>query len=354
MKAELFGIKNSNRDFNNKKSWGKNQFNSSFPAALACYIASKNIQPVYITINRTLKVKHTKISVSDIFGIDYNSPNLFFAFERDYLPYQNLVIGNLPRIDLVTINTAQNNDCLRGIEIKLTALPDNTTCELTEDKYGCEIVVRQPTITYLVVTIAKVYLEHRNTLLNYLQPVCSKIKDWTIANDVLPFLQDLIDAIDSILTLCIDSQLPLIMQPVWKTEGKSAKLCDYCLDIFIWSNLAFIKLFMDTARRETNIDKMSRHKRCVAWLTKMLYDFAQKGKIDPETTMDEMSFNTKNDKAFALSGTKTHQYMKSPELTKPRIHKNEIKNIILGGGKNFLSPERRLDAIILNTPGLFT
>jgi HindVP restriction endonuclease len=45
--------------------------------------------------------------------------------------------------------------------------------------------------------------------------------------------------------------------------------------------------------------------------------------------------------------------MSCPELTTPRIHKDAIKEIILGGGQNFLSPERRLDAAILNIPGLF-
>ncbi len=64
--------------------------------------------------------------------------------------------------------------------------------------------------------------------------------------------------------------------------------------------------------------------------------------------------NTKNDKAFALSGSRTHQYMKSPELTNPRIKREEINNIILGGGEKLLSPERRFDAIILNTPNLFS
>ncbi len=46
--------------------------------------------------------------------------------------------------------------------------------------------------------------------------------------------------------------------------------------------------------------------------------------------------------------------MKSPELTKPRIKREEINNIILGGGENLLIPERRFDAIILNTPNLFS
>jgi hypothetical protein len=45
--------------------------------------------------------------------------------------------------------------------------------------------------------------------------------------------------------------------------------------------------------------------------------------------------------------------MKSESLKQPRIKKPEIKRIILGGGQNLLSPERRFDAIIYNSPDIF-
>ncbi|MEE4356453.1 MAG: HindVP family restriction endonuclease [Desulfococcaceae bacterium] len=61
---------------------------------------------------------------------------------------------------------------------------------------------------------------------------------------------------------------------------------------------------------------------------------------------DKLSFNTKNDKAFSVSGKTTHPYMKCDCLVNPRIQKSEIKEIILGGGQNMLRPERRFDAII--------
>ncbi|MEA5510179.1 HindVP family restriction endonuclease [Crocosphaera sp. UHCC 0190] len=233
IKPGLFGIDHSNRDFTKSISWGKNQFNSSFPAALACYMSQKNLDPVYLKVDNQLEIYHDKISVSSILGLDYTSPNLFFAFERDYIPYQDIVIGNLPRIDLVTIDMSQQNLCLRGIEIKLTALPDNTTCELSENQYGSEIVVRPPTIVYLAVSIAKTYQQNRSILLSYLDPICSQIQDWTSPRLVLSIINEL------------------------------------------------------------------------------------------------------------------------DELTQPRIKRDEISNIILGGGQKLLSPERRFDAIILNTPNLF-
>ena len=85
----------------------------------------------------------------------------------------------------------------------------------------------------------------------------------------------------------------------------------------------------------------------------MLHDYAYKGQINHTKIIDELSYNTRNDKAFAVSGKMTHKFLTSPSLVKPRVQKDEIKNIILGGGQNLLSPERRFDAIIFNSPELF-
>ena len=43
-KPSLLGIKHSNRDFSDRNTWGKNQFNSSFPAALSAYLSHKGLE----------------------------------------------------------------------------------------------------------------------------------------------------------------------------------------------------------------------------------------------------------------------------------------------------------------------
>jgi hypothetical protein len=93
--------------------------------------------------------------------------------------------------------------------------------------------------------------------------------------------------------------------------------------------------------------------RSVVWLAKMLYEFALVGKINHKFVIDTLTYHTKNDKAFALSGSNTRPYMICDNLIQPRITKEEIKNIILGEGQNFLSPERRFDAIIFSNPEIF-
>lgn len=350
----LFGLIHSNRDFSQRESWGKNQFNNSFPASLACYMYHKGMKLNYLMLNKNLKIQHQEIDVDQIFGIAPLSTNLFFSFESDYVPYRNIVTGKLPRVDLVTHDINRNNACLRSIEIKLTALPDNSTYRLPDNQYGCEIVTRPDTIIYLALSIIHEFENSRDKLLNYLQPVCSQIEDWSSIRQVLPFITQIVDCLDTLLIENLEIQSPLVMQPVWKTVGKTSKLYQNCLDIFVWSNFGFTRLFVDITKRLAKSEEtIQRPMRSVVWLVKMLYEFALVGKIHHKLVIDTLTYNTKNDKAFALSGSNTRLYMTCDNLIQPRITKQEIKNIILAGGQNFLSPERRFDAIILSNPEIF-
>lgn len=349
----LFGIEKSNRDFTQKDTWGKNQFNSSFPASLVSYMGSKDMKLNYLTLDKDAKVTHSYLDHKDLFGTVYNDPDLFFAFESDYIPFQKLVINNLPRIDLVTMNS-KDNTCLRGIEIKLTALPDNSTCLLPEDKYGSEIVCRPDTIVYMALSIILSLEENQKLLREAMKPL-DVIDDWSQGVDVIPHLPLMGKIIDELLTSRTDKQSPLVLQPIWKTNGKSQVLADNAFDVFVWSDFAFAQLFLSVVRIELKKEreKITRQTRSVIWLTKMLYDYSVDGKVNHQKVIDELSYNTKNDKAFAVNGKVVHPYMLSKELISPRIKKGEIKNIILNGGHTLLSPERRLDAVLLSTPGLF-
>ncbi len=345
----LYGLSNSNRDFRKAQHWGKNIFNNAFPVALACYMDFKNIPPIYFTLNDEGKLYRETISVDKIFGTTPASSHTYFAFESDFVPYQPFVVGNLPRADLVVIDR-MTGLCTNAIEIKLTALPDNSTFNLPEERYGCELVIRPDTIIYLALSIAEVFKTSRDQLLMLFHKL-PKITDWSDMAEVSPVIVQMAAVLDELMVNNLSLQRPLVMQPIWKTQGKRQTLHQDAFDIFVWSNFAFTRLFF----RESNLTRgtISRGARSIAWLTKMLYDFAVEGKIDYGRIIDRMSFNTANDKAFAVNGMITQPLMSSPELVTPRIKKWEIKNIILGGGEVFLSPERRLDAAILNTPGLF-
>lgn len=342
----LFGLTKTNRDFTKKEAWGKNQFNSSFPASLCCYLASKGIDANYLAIENG-ELLPTTVSIEKVLGISVDNPDLYFAFEAQHTPFQKYVIGTLPRTDIV-IQKESTGECLSGLEVKLTALPDNTTCNLTNNLYGSEIVVRPDTIVYLACSLILSLGDQIGECLSNIS-----IADWTDAKDVLSNINTIITAIHDISVYAETGQSPFLLQPVWKTIGKSPTLAGQCLDVFVWSDAGFANFISKIANNNSNANSITRQTRTAIWLYKMLSDYQNNRRFDHVQIIDSLSFNTKNDKAFASAGNITNSYMSSERLENPIISKDEIKNIILGGGQNLLSPERRFDAIIFNSPELF-
>jgi hypothetical protein len=344
----LFGIHMSNRDFNDSETWGKNQFNSSFPAALGCYLFSRGIPANYIESNST-GYYVDEIDMSEVYGTDPLGTDAFFAFETSYTLYAPLVVGRLPGTDLVVCSASDARRQFRPLEIKLTALPDKATSLLSEDDYGSELVIRPDTILYLC---CQLFLENSSLVKDVFKKSKIDIKNNSDPDYAMSRLQEMLTSLRGLSTADSLKSAPLLMQPVWKTVGQSSKLADDCLDVFIWSSRAFLSFICDIGFGTSN-QTMTRQMRTVIWIYATLAELASYGKVNFAQIVDNLSFNTKNDKAFAANGRITNTYMKSPNLLKPRIKSSEIKNIILGGGQNFLSPERRFDAIIVNSPEIF-
>lgn len=146
----------SNRDYSLAKYWGKNQFNSSFPASLVAYMHSRGMQMVYLRIDSKLAIRHSAIAADKLLGIDPLDEQSYFSFESEFKPFNVYYTGEREKIDLVTFDRSNERD-LTGLEIKLTALPDNTTKSSGEDQYGCEIVVRPPTICFLACSLCALF-----------------------------------------------------------------------------------------------------------------------------------------------------------------------------------------------------
>jgi hypothetical protein len=349
----LFGLENTNKDFSLEENWGKNQFNNTFPTSLACYMGSKNIDPVYLCMGNEKKIIHRKITIVDLFGLPPLSPDLLFFFEGSYSPFFPLVVEGLEGVDLITSNN-KTLEQLRCLEIKLTAIPDNTTVNSRGENQGSEIVVRPQTISYAALSIASSFTSEpdKKYLKDLLRPIDALIPDWADPENIRPHIDDMVNALKTLCVYKLDNQKPLLLQSIWRTQGNLSILSDNCFDIFVWSDFGFLNMFADCAI-SSSTHRISRHARTVCWLTKMLLDFAVNGKIHPRKIQDLYTYNTRNDKAFAVSGLVTNPIMKCEELTTPRIKKSALKEIILGNGQKLLKPERRLDAAILSTPGLF-
>lgn len=355
----LFGQthNNSNRDYTKEDCWGKNQFNSSFPASLVAYMSFKGIAPVYLKTDSNNNVIHDSITGTELYRIDPLAKNAFYHFEMGFPAYSKFYTGDMEKIDLVMMNS-DTDELLTALEIKLTALPDSTTKKKEEDKYSCEIVVRPPTINFLACSICNNFKDtaEKEKLREFLS-IVPKINHWEEPEEVLPHYDKILESILLTSAYLTSRQTPLIIEPVWKTIGSKGILSEDCLDVFVWSNLAVIQMCAngEKIRRDKSgkIVKITRAMRTIIWIHLMLLDYTIYGQFDYRRIIRLHSYNLANDKGYAISGTQTYKYLKCDELTHPRISKYEVKNIILGGGQNYLSPERRFDAVLANSPDLF-
>ncbi len=313
-------------------------------------MSAKGLSAVYLCTDHRNNLLHTYITGERVFGIDPLSDNAYYNFEAGFLPYEQYYKGDREKIDLVMVDRATDTP-LRGLEVKLTALPDNSTKSAGDEGYSCEIVVRPPTICFLACSICKNYdTPDRRIRLQRLLSDIPQINHWEEPDEVAPHYAKIEAAVLAVSMDMCDSQMPLIVQSVWKTEGGRMRLAEDCLDVFVWSNLATIQMCV---REQNHIGGISRFQRTIIWIYRMLFDYSVYGYFDYVRIIKNHSYGNANDKAFALGGKRTLPMLACAELTHPRVGRDEIRKIILGGGQNLLSPERRFDAVIVNSPDLF-
>lgn len=346
----LYGLKHSNRDFTSSYAWGKNQFNSSFPAALACFMRDQKIPAVFIKHNQGLRTEISELTFDDFWGTTLPNDKLLFSFEYRFAPYVGLAIDDIQLIDLV-ISENESQHPLVPVEIKLTTIPDSTTLGEDEEDYGSEIVIRSPTMRYVAMGMGVSCASRMSEIHDLFSPVCAMIRNWDNLAEVSQCRAAIITALDRFLCEFSACQRPFLMQPIWKTHGKDPVLADHCLDIFVWSDFAFCRLLLESGNGDD--EKISRPQRAALRLARFLYELSTKGKVYQKPIYDGMTYDNLNDKEFSVSGKKTNLLMRCDRLTRPIIEKGQIKEITLGGGQHFLSPERRFDAIIYYSNDLF-
>ncbi len=338
MGASLFGLNGEN--ISKSEFWGKNTFNNVLPLSLLCFMEEKKISPKYLILKSNI-VKQIFIKHHELFGVSNDSESacgkVYFDIESIDERYNSYYKNSSKRrkIDIV-VRDKKSKTALRSLEMKLTAVPDNSTVNKLKEKQSAEIVIRQDTIVYLAFSIVEILNKKEDIDKEKLK---KKLIDILRTNGVnheglkMLFLEFFKDN--------QDQQIPILLQPIWRTEGNSGVLLEHCLDVFVWSNFAFSKLFLDSKPRN------NRCKRTLIWLAQTLLECIENGFADIDKIFG-VTLGKQNDKAFAVNGNNTFKYLESDELKKPRIRRDQINDIILGDGIQQLKPERRFDAALKN------
>ena len=333
----LYGIVHSNRNFKDKDSWGKNQFNSSFPVALCCYMRDKGHTAMYVSVKKGIPGV-SEMSFDDVFGTNLPNAQLKFLFESPYDPYREYVEDAMEKIDVV-ITEAESGKYLMPLEIKLTTLPDNGTSSLPESEYGSEIVVRSATMRYVALGMAsRLNAQQREDVRKIFHPVCVDIQDWENVFEMRQRREAIFKALDTFLIKYEKLQCPLVMQPVWKTKGKSPELADNCLDVFVWSDFALARcLFMDD---QGGSDEITAAQGRLFQLVRFLYEFSARGRVFQHPIFDGMRYDDEEEDVSSTKIAFRHvsQLLQNVRFKNPVVRKRELKNIVSDGGKSLLRP----------------
>ena len=353
----LYGIENSNRCSENL--WGKNEFNSTFPIALCCYMRDQNVHPVYVSVTSRHEISagDETIRIEDLFGTAESGAKVRFEFETQYEPYQDFSSSLIPSIDVVVKD--ENGNFCRPIEVKLTVVPDSTTANDDERFWSPEIVVRPVSSAYAVMSLWESIKDNpavRQQIKDALDPVCQNMRSWNHQQEVISKRLQMASALKQALQFLQPHQRPYLMQPIWKTKGIKAELADQCLDVFCWSDLAVVKLpLMPLSKNSPPVDSdrqpktVSRTLRETARHVRSLYMLCTADRFNYEQIYAEMSLGSQTDKAFAISGSNSIRYLFHPRLGKPQFPPQVLSKLILNGGESRLRPERRFDAAVLYT-----
>jgi hypothetical protein len=356
---KLYGINHSNRSGDDL--WGKNQFNSTFPVSLMCFMRDRRVSAAYLSIKSDLCVHISEVPFDQILNTELANTDLYFMFEGKFDPYQDFSYDDIGAIDLVIMESRRDSTIkakqmvpgkfLRALEIKLTVVPDHTTYAEEEKSWGPELVIRPATTIYCALGIAFSCREAGvlGRVREIFEPVCHSIKDWDNEHEINAKIDSILSVLDKFQSELHNLQKPMLMQPIWKTEGKSPILKKNAFDIFVWSDFALCRLFLDLSKGGVGRKEVNRYVRSAARLARFLYEVSTRGKVNIKSIYTEMAHNRQTDKEFAVNGKKTHAYMNSKYLLKPRVQRDELKHIILNGGEQKLNPERRFDQTVYFT-----
>ncbi len=343
--ASLYGISKDNSSRQHANLWGKNQFNSTFPLSLCLYMRDQNLRPVCLVVkDEEITAHDDHWDMDEVIGISELRP--FYQFESVFEPYAKLSRNEVDKIDLVVAIQERHSAAL---EVKLTVVPDSTTVRSSENECAPELVMRPVSSAYAMMGVAtslrnKENKDLRDNVIELLRAAYNKVSDWNNEVEIKQNIPSLTDALLNALHIAAEIQQPFLVQPIWRTKGQSLDLCEECFDVFVWSDVAIMKLPTYQVRKNK---ESSRPMREVARHVRALYDVLATGDFDYQGIYKGMSMKSQTDKSFSITGKEIRKFMGHSRLAHPSVSRSKLRELILNGGQHHLQPERRFDAAVL-------
>ncbi|MNU36421.1 HindVP restriction endonuclease [compost metagenome] len=346
--------------------YSKGIFTNSFPIALANWMDTKGIQPRYVE-GRIGNAAHLEVNLRDardIFdGIDPGT--LHFDFEKPYEPFSKLhseeESRKLTKMDVVASDPLFSGRQIKGLENKLTVVPDSSTHLLPEEQHAPEMVLRPASVA---AACSSLYLsmseDTKNSLrLLYKTLKLSSIRDWTNESEMLKKYPAVSSFIEGVLSETQHVQRAFLLQPIWATHGLSWLPRKLAFDLLVWSDHALLTLIYlesqngDNAESATGSkrgrkkgEKLGRSRRTIIRMCLMFNELLFDDEYNFNRSFKDICFDEQTDKEGSIPGKRILAQVGSEPFVDRRIPFTDIFEIIPLEGMDLITPERRCDLTI--------
>ncbi len=334
-KPSMYGIRTCNRPWD--VLWSREMFPKAFSVALLNYMRDAGIGVNLVGFDGS-KCSVSSMGVDELYG-NTDDPNteLEFGFDVQCPNLMDLAL-DVPVSDLVVRDGSGR--CLESYDMAVSVVPDSSTRGMPPDQMGPEVTVRSKTLMNCALSMADSLRTESNSVLDILGDV--RTDSW---EDVSNDLEDLMLSLDRLERTFADRQMPFMIQSIWRSETEGPFMAEDAMDVFVWTDLALTRLFLDSDRRSRD-GSPTRPIRCAVRLYEILRGTASGEVLDLKDLFDRTSYDIPGTREFMVNGRTSVRYMGCPRLSSPAVGSSVIPNLASQGFEAMLEPERRFDTSV--------
>lgn len=334
-KPSMYGVCNSNRPWD--VLWSREMFPKAFSVALLNHMRDSEIDVNLVGFDGT-RCEVGTMSVDRLYGdTDQRNTDLEFDFDAQNPIFMDLA-HDVPSSDLVVRDGS--GKCLGAYDMAVSVVPDSSTKGLPPDQMGPEVTVRSKTLMNCALSMADSLRSESETVLDILGDIPTDSWDEVSYN-----MENLMLSLDRLERRFADRQRPFMIQSVWRSETEGPFMAEDAMDVFVWTDLALTRLFLDSDRRPRD-GSPSRPVRCAVRLYEILRGAASGEVLDLRDLFDRTSYDIPGMREFMVNGKTSVRYMGCPRLSSPAVGSSVIPTLASKGFESMLEPERRFDTSV--------
>lgn len=323
------------------EQWDRENFPRTFSVALCNYLGDSG-EGVNLVSYRHGACKVENLPVCRVYGTGKSPSELSFDFDSVFEPHLELASG-VPESDLVIRNGTGSP--IGRLDMQASVIPDASTKGLPPELSGPEVTFRTRNLKNLALSMAFSLMCERERALDILDDIQHVTGDWGDWGQVSNATDDILRVLDRLESELSDRQSPCMLQSVWRSEEDGPLLADDAMDVFVWTDYALSRLFLDSTRRSSD-GSPTRPIRCAVRLYRVLEGILSGGHPDLDMLMLETQYGIQGNRELMVNGKATNRYMACDRLTRPAVGSNEMPMLASKGFESMIVPERRLDSSV--------